>query len=185
MEFESIRIVASAMNISLDLFGEMLLDCETRQQDLVPSMSLQANVAQQSGSTISSIGQSAKDFGPSYRGRGRFSRGRDRGRKFFHNKPQSQLCGRIGHTVQKCYYRFDESFEGVSDQPMQVHYNQFQGPSTLSCDGSHCCSHSSPVQGSSLQANVSSKQGLCSTNGKVWYLDSGASNHVTNDLDNL
>ncbi|KAG8471832.1 hypothetical protein CXB51_036626 [Gossypium anomalum] len=152
VEFESIHIVASAMNVSLDLLAEMLLDCETQQQDLVSNMSLQVNVAQQNGSTSSSTGQSAKDFETSYRGRGRSSRGRGRGRKFFHNKPQCQLCGRIGHTVQKCYYRFDESFKGVSDQPMQV----------------HC-----------------SKQGLCSTNGKVWYLDSGASNHVTNDLDNL
>ncbi|KAG8473223.1 hypothetical protein CXB51_035172 [Gossypium anomalum] len=119
VEFESIHIVASAMNVSLNLLAEMLLDCETRQQDLVSNMSLQVNVAQQNGSTSSSTGQSAKDFGTSYRGRGRSSRGRGRGRKFFHNKPQCQLCGRIGHTVQKCYYRFDESFEGVSDQPMQ------------------------------------------------------------------
>ncbi|MFQ6656177.1 hypothetical protein Gotur_026398 [Gossypium turneri] len=46
VEYESIRVVASAMCVPLDLFVEMLTDCEARQQDFVSSMPLQANIAQ-------------------------------------------------------------------------------------------------------------------------------------------
>ncbi|MBA0869593.1 hypothetical protein Goshw_000339, partial [Gossypium schwendimanii] len=46
VEYDSIRVIASSMNFSLDYFTEMLTDCEARQQDLVSNMSLQANVAQ-------------------------------------------------------------------------------------------------------------------------------------------
>ncbi|KAL4290280.1 hypothetical protein GQ457_14G022540 [Hibiscus cannabinus] len=46
-------------------------------------------------------------FGRSFsRGRGRFFGGRAR--------PQCQLCGRIGHLVNRCYYRFDRSYDGYS-----------------------------------------------------------------------
>ncbi|KAJ9705770.1 hypothetical protein PVL29_003733 [Vitis rotundifolia] len=38
--------------------------------------------------------------------------GRGQGRSPNGNRPQCQLCGKIGHTVQKCYYRFDISFTG-------------------------------------------------------------------------
>lgn len=46
VEYEPIRIVASAMSVPLDLLAEMLTDCKTRQQYLISSVSLQANVAQ-------------------------------------------------------------------------------------------------------------------------------------------
>ncbi|KAG8497255.1 hypothetical protein CXB51_008492 [Gossypium anomalum] len=147
VEFESIRVVASAMSVPLDLLAEMLIDCETRQQDLVSSVSLQANVAQKLESS---------------------ENGRGRGKKFGHSKPQCQLCGRICHTVHKCYYRFDKNFDGVSDQSMQAHCHQFQGSSTLTSDGPKPEQHLS----SSLNTNT-------------WYPDLGASHHVTNDLDNL
>ncbi|MBA0577872.1 hypothetical protein Golob_024650, partial [Gossypium lobatum] len=45
VEYESIRIVASTMNVSLDHLTEMLIDCEARQQDIISDMSLQANIA--------------------------------------------------------------------------------------------------------------------------------------------
>ncbi|KAG8496312.1 hypothetical protein CXB51_009046 [Gossypium anomalum] len=159
VEFESIRVVASAMCVPLDLLTEMLIDCETRQQDLVSSVSFQANVAQKLKS--SENGNSQFDGGS-------FSRGRGRGKKFGHSKSQCQLCGQIGHTVHKCYYRFDENFDGVSDQSMQAHCHHFQGPSTLTSDGPKPEQHLS----SSLNTNT-------------WYPDSGPSHHVTNDLDNL
>ncbi|KAG8472122.1 hypothetical protein CXB51_036777 [Gossypium anomalum] len=92
--------------------------------------------------------------------------------------------GCYSHTVQKCYYRFDDNFEGVSEQPMQVHCHQFQGPSTSSCAKPHCCFY----RNATTDSAASSNQGPCSSillNPTVWYPNSGASNHVTNDLDNL
>ncbi|MBA0576274.1 hypothetical protein Golob_025263, partial [Gossypium lobatum] len=47
VEFESIRIVASAMKVPLDLPAEMLTDCEARQQELLSNVSFQANLVQQ------------------------------------------------------------------------------------------------------------------------------------------
>ena len=49
-----------------------------------------------------------------YRGRGRGGR---YGQNGSHNsnsseKPQCQLCGKFGYTVQICYHRFDISFQG-------------------------------------------------------------------------
>ncbi|MBA0669484.1 hypothetical protein Goklo_025150, partial [Gossypium klotzschianum] len=126
VEFESIRIVASAIKVPLDLLPEMLTDCEARQQKLLSNVSFQANLVQQHGNTDDIISKSDRGARTSYRSNGRFSRGRGRGRKFSHTKIQCQLCGRVGHTIQKCYYHFDENFEGVSDQPMQVHCHQFQ-----------------------------------------------------------
>ncbi|KAG8498559.1 hypothetical protein CXB51_004875 [Gossypium anomalum] len=150
-------------------------------------MPLQVNMAHQSRSNDRStghdkgIGQSKRGSQPPYRGSGYQSfRGRGRGRRFAHNKPQCQLCGRIGHVVQKCYYRFDKSFEEVSDQSMQVHCHQFQDVSSSSCGGSPCYSH----RNLGLQVNTASTNDQ-QLNKKVWYPDCGASNHVTSDLDNL
>ncbi|MBA0878429.1 hypothetical protein Goshw_015694, partial [Gossypium schwendimanii] len=51
VEFESIRMVASAMRVSLDLLAEMLTDCKARQQELLSNVSFQANLVQQHGNT--------------------------------------------------------------------------------------------------------------------------------------
>ncbi|KAL4283916.1 hypothetical protein GQ457_16G011320 [Hibiscus cannabinus] len=48
-------------------------------------------------------------------------RGRGRGR-YGSNRPQCQLCGRYGHLVQKCYYRFDQNYLG--------HASEFKGNSS-------------------------------------------------------
>lgn len=80
VEFESIRIVASAMRVPLDLLTEMLAHCEARQQELVSNVTFQANFVQQRGSTDDTISKSDRRSRSPYRGNGRFSRGRGRGR---------------------------------------------------------------------------------------------------------
>ncbi|MBA0854022.1 hypothetical protein Goshw_025044 [Gossypium schwendimanii] len=44
IEYESIRVIASATLMSLDLLTEMLLDCEARQMGLLTEVPLQANL---------------------------------------------------------------------------------------------------------------------------------------------
>ncbi|KAK5811161.1 hypothetical protein PVK06_026483 [Gossypium arboreum] len=85
VEYESICVVASAMNVSLDLLVEMLFDYENRQSDLASSLSLQVNLAQQQASTDSSSRQFDRTFGSSSWRRGRFSRDRGRGKRFSQN----------------------------------------------------------------------------------------------------
>lgn len=45
-EYESVRAVASATEISLDLLTGMLVDCETRKINFIPRVPLQANLVQ-------------------------------------------------------------------------------------------------------------------------------------------
>ncbi|KAL4340276.1 hypothetical protein GQ457_08G017820 [Hibiscus cannabinus] len=47
-----------------------------------------------------------------YRGRGR--------NRYNSNRPQCQLCGRLGHIVEKCYHRFDMSFKNETSRPVQA-----------------------------------------------------------------
>ena len=49
-------------------------------------------------------------------GRGQ-SRGSYSGRSNRQNRPTCQLCGRVGHVVQKCYRRFDINFTGPESTP--------------------------------------------------------------------
>lgn len=41
------------------------------------------------------------------------SSGRGRGRSNGVSRPQCQLCGKFGHMVHRCYFRFDPSFAGI------------------------------------------------------------------------
>ncbi|RVW92712.1 hypothetical protein CK203_041642 [Vitis vinifera] len=71
------------------------------------------------------------------------------------NKPICQLYKKIGHVADKCYRRFDISFSGV---------------------------------GSTSYANSSSQANVLSTSNPTdheWYVDSGATNHVIVDMNNL
>lgn len=38
VDFESVRMIASATNLSLNLLTEMLLDCETRRREFLASI---------------------------------------------------------------------------------------------------------------------------------------------------
>lgn len=89
------------------------------------------------------------------RGRGRGGRNSGRG-----NRPLCQVCGKLGHVVVKCFHRFDMSFQGQqqnNNQPSQSNGNPqaFIGASN---DG---------------------------PSSQEWYLDSGATNHITSELNNL
>ncbi|RVW97735.1 Retrovirus-related Pol polyprotein from transposon RE1 [Vitis vinifera] len=98
-----------------------------------------------------------------YRGRGRGGRYGKNGR---HNsnsfeKPQCQLCGKFGHTVQICYHRFDISYQ--SSQSINTSPSNAGNPN-------------------SIPAMVASSNNLADD---TWYLDSGASHHLTQSVGNL
>ena len=112
-------------------------------------------------------GQSQRG-GYGYRGRGRSGRG---GNWNPGNKPQCQLCGKFGHVVVDCYYRFDQSFKvsGASDSSSQQQgMPHGQGRGAFS-------SHA-------MAAMLATPETVADPN---WYPDSGASNHVTSEPGNL
>jgi gag-polypeptide of LTR copia-type len=98
------------------------------------------------------------------RGRGS-SRGRGRGRfsGYTSDKPQCQICHKKGHTATKCYHRFDLAF----------------------FDSVPATNVSSPHPSHLTQPHHALLAEPAGTPTKSWFLDSGATTHVTNDLNNL
>lgn len=159
----------------------MLLDYEERQLASLTEEPLQANLATQpkADSNIDSDNSHTSSCGHqeckySQRGQGwGWSRGKNRGgRNWSRSRHQCQLCGKIGHLVQTCYHRFDETFSGVAPtQIVAVNYHQFQDQGG--------CSHINSFSHVSSSCNAS---GSCprtsSTQDQAWYPDSGATNHI-------
>ncbi|KAL5781087.1 hypothetical protein ACOSP7_006116 [Xanthoceras sorbifolium] len=106
-----------------------------------------------------------QNYQNSYGNRGR-GRGRNNGGRWSNNKIWCQLCGKVGHTVQKCFHRFDPSFTGIPNDGSSSSNSGGQGG-----------------LGGYPYANVAFQDNLNDNN--VWFPDSGASSHVTNALSNL
>ncbi|KAL6321385.1 hypothetical protein AAG906_016440 [Vitis piasezkii] len=112
-----------------------------------------------------------------FQGRGHFNNGGRRSWNTWNNnatanaeKMVCQLCMKIGHFVDRCYYKYDPSF---------------QGPRTLGFTPSFQRSPQTQVQGGNkpnMQVLMATLENICDTN---WYPNSGASNHVTANANNL
>ncbi|KAG8495625.1 hypothetical protein CXB51_013396 [Gossypium anomalum] len=188
IEFESIRVLATATPMTLELVTEMLLDCEARQLAMLTDIPLQVNLVSQQGNQDSVKGgfgtNRGSHQGSRSTGRG-WSRGRTRGsgRGWSRSKPQCQLCGKIGHMVQTCYHRFDETFSGLgSNLSPSVNYHHLDENPSAHCSASPCCGHFS--QSSSCSSSVV-RPSQTTLPTQHWYPDSGATNHVTPTMTNL
>ncbi|KAL4388756.1 hypothetical protein GQ457_09G027860 [Hibiscus cannabinus] len=96
-------------------------------------------------------------------GRGRFFGGRSR--------PQCQLCGRIGHLVNRCYYRFDQSYDGYSVNLVEE---------VADCPKAE--GESFHQEGAGAAAFVSDDFSPIVCEDSAWFPDSGATAHLTPDL---
>ena len=196
---------------SVDEIESLLLAQETRiekRTDGQLSMDLSmANFTQVPGTTCphgsASTGSSGSNgFSGNSQGRGNFQgrgpnrggfngRGRGRGGRFGrgggNGKPQCQVCGKFGHIALKCYYRFNHDFLGPSQlqgqsqshsqMPLQGHFTKLQ-PGYF--DGSQFTVNPG-VNYSSMAMVATPETSLDS----CWYPDSGATNHVTSNAENL
>ncbi|KAF7805093.1 Retrovirus-related Pol polyprotein from transposon TNT 1-94 [Senna tora] len=103
-------------------------------------------------------------------GRGRNGRG-GRGNTSGGSRPQCQVCSKVGHMAWQCYYRFDQQF--ISPFSMGV-----QSPSSSSSSGNF-----------RPNANMATMDAMYPssdyTYDAAWYPDSGATNHVTPQYNNL
>uniref|UniRef100_A0A803PAZ1 Retrovirus-related Pol polyprotein from transposon TNT 1-94-like beta-barrel domain-containing protein n=1 Tax=Cannabis sativa TaxID=3483 RepID=A0A803PAZ1_CANSA len=88
---------------------------------------------------------------------GNSGRGRGRGRN---TKPTCQVCGRYGHSAAYCYNRYDETFMGFTPNNNNNHGQEKQDPNAYIAT-----------------PEIVDHEG--------WYADSGASNHLTSDQDNM
>ncbi|RVX04841.1 Retrovirus-related Pol polyprotein from transposon RE1 [Vitis vinifera] len=158
--------------ISLEAVHSMLLAFEQRLEqqgsiEQLPAMS--ANYASSSnnrGGGRKYNGGRGPNFmmtNSNFRGRGRGGRYGQSGRQNSSSseRPQCQLCGKFGHTVQVCYHRFDITFQSTQNNTTGV---------------------SNSGNSNSMPAMVASSNNLADDN---WYLDSGASHHLTQNVANL
>ncbi|GAB2282194.1 hypothetical protein Dimus_039527 [Dionaea muscipula] len=107
---------------------------------------------------------------------GQNNKGRGRRQWNNSNRPQCQLCGKLGHTVQKYYYRFDISFTGVTNGGTSNSKQNAQAVANFarSSEGS------SQERGALQELSAGTDQNTIN-----WYPDSGATNHLTNEFNNL
>lgn len=87
-------------------------------------------------------------------------------------RPRYHLCGRIGHTILRCYYRYDQGFQGPN-----LGFNTRRSFSGRGGGRTAHDSYTSQRTALLVQTYLNKDNFL--------YPDSKATNHVTNDLANL
>ncbi|KAF7831079.1 Retrovirus-related Pol polyprotein from transposon TNT 1-94 [Senna tora] len=114
-------------------------------------------------SNNSNSGYNSNSSRGNFQGRGNQGRSQNRGgRTWQGNKPQCQVCGRMGHIAINCYNRFNQSYTEAS-------LTQF-------------LNQNKPNNGAPVEALLATPETLCDDS---WFADSGASNHLTNSSSNL
>ncbi|KAG8485609.1 hypothetical protein CXB51_018990 [Gossypium anomalum] len=191
LEYESVItiITASPTPYTVQDVTTMLLDVEARQLSSVLEVPASANVVTHQSLTpdVKSDPTPAYRQPPSARGRGR---GRASGSRF-----QCQLCGKQGYLIDRCYYRFDDSYKSVGYRPpqsSQANVCMFGASSPMAPWVSPMPvpapnTQSSWVYPPSMPAMPWSNPfatPACSPD-NAWYLDSGATYHLTHSPTSL
>ncbi|KAK9144668.1 hypothetical protein Sjap_004571 [Stephania japonica] len=114
---------------------------------------------------------------------GRGNRGRGRGRYNGGNRPTCQICKKTGHEATVCYYRTDMSYglgtaqHSNGNQFFNSHpppFNPQFRPPPSAPNAFYATNNASQF--------VASPESVCD---QAWYADSGASSHVTNNMNQL
>lgn len=177
-EFDAV-VVSLAIGRELPSLSEVHSILHIHETRLHQSIDVSNLALGQSSTTAHVLNLATKDGKSS-------STGGYKGKKQF-NKPKviCQLCGKNNHVAAKCFKRFDTNFHGLENQSrsqstfpqgnssgsqFQAHVMQQQVPSyhNLYSPVNQYFSPSQPTPGSS-----------------DWFVDSGASHHVTSQFGNL
>lgn len=154
---------------------------EKFKKEVTPTMT--ANAAQVSSTTKPSRPSTPTDASqqkfssPSFQNRGGRSNWRGRGRgagRFTNtsNRLQCQVCGKNGHMAWQCFHRFNPQFTSPFSTP-QTAFNRYNNFNSYP-------SHTPPS--APMQALLATPD---TTSSAAWFPDSGASHHITSDINNL
>ncbi|KAL4379239.1 hypothetical protein GQ457_02G030800 [Hibiscus cannabinus] len=106
---------------------------------------------------------------------------------------QCQLCGKLGHLVDRCWHRFDQTFKGVSAQSRSFskpqanvcscaqHEVSYEPYTYLPAEDSNKCARGNDDD--DAQVNVLTVDGPLGY--AKWFPDSGATHHVTGKVSSL
>ncbi|KAL5755822.1 hypothetical protein ACOSQ2_020568 [Xanthoceras sorbifolium] len=175
-------------------------------------MSYEARLDQHNSSTSLTLATASAQFAHSNNSRGgtnQYNRGR-RGRGRGTGRGRGiicQLCGKTGHYSAICYSRFDQNFQGFRPQVNQGgefqgqargstgsnfqnnfqhqgnYHNNYQGNVVQSSGGYQINTGGYPMNAAHPNAAYIASPSTVAD--PAWYIDSGANNHITADLNNL
>lgn len=160
-EYTPIVVVLQNQDLSWTAVQNRLITCKNRQEQIQLSKGLvsinqpSAHVATSNSNQGSPNQQQNRNTNKNYR-----SRGRGRGG----NTPRliCQVYGKPGHSTTICYYRFEKNFNSPQNSGNSSSFNQNK--------------NSTPTALIAILEHL---------HDSAWYLDSGATNHLTLDLANL
>lgn len=201
-EYDPIMVtVTSKANVwSVQDVGALLLTFESRQESskqlsiTSEGSELSVNIAHSGFQRRDSQSLSNRgNFGGGNRGGNHGFRGGrgGRGGRFSGNKPTCQVCQKPGHTADRCWHRFEQHFQPQAAprarQPQHQQSYQQQQPFHPAPSANVAQTRAGPSfhSNSSPSPRFPSECSYERSNVTSWYPDSGATNHVSNDLSNL
>ncbi|KAE8658547.1 hypothetical protein F3Y22_tig00116971pilonHSYRG00774 [Hibiscus syriacus] len=102
---------------------------------------------------------------------------------------QCQLCEKISHLVNRCWYRFDQNFQGVSAGRSSSIFNPaahscvFPSSPTCGCQGVWDANATVVAAECAPKSNMGI--GGVARSSRKWIIDSSSTHHVTLDADNV
>ncbi|KAL5751167.1 hypothetical protein ACOSP7_025770 [Xanthoceras sorbifolium] len=199
-EYDAVIVnITSQHGISLQDAQFQLMSYEARLDHYNSSTSLALATASAQFAQSNNSRGGTNQYNRGRRGRGR---GTGRGRGII-----CQLCGKTGHYSAICYSRFDQNFQGFKPQVNQGggfqgqarcstgsnfqnnfqhqgnYHNNYQGNVVQSSGGYQINTGGYPMN--AAHPNAAYIASPSTVAGPTWYIDSGATNHITADLNNL
>ncbi|KAK8706191.1 hypothetical protein V6N13_049766 [Hibiscus sabdariffa] len=182
-------ITTSRESFTLENVTTILVDVEAQQDifDQTHTVSMSAHTVQlpsQGSGTASTVNTSQRPYCQQANNGGR---GRSK------NRFQCQLCGKMGHLVDRCFRRFDQSYAGVSGSLYKARDSE-GSPNVNMCSFDTNVLSSVATTGSPRVTGVTTTscpqclhvaQHSASTPTGQWFVDIGTTHHVTPEASNV